>query len=79
MPRPPRLIAAAEAAPDDPATTRRLCVAACRMHGALHGVATLWGPCPAGPDDAPIFTAGPAYGQLRHLRAVRRALAAAEG
>jgi hypothetical protein len=49
------------------------------MHAALLRVADLWGPCPAGPDDAPIFCAGPAFGTLGDLRAVEAALALVEG
>jgi hypothetical protein len=74
-----RLITAAEAEPSNPALTLALATTARAMHGALVRVADLWGPCPAGANDAPIFTAGPAFGTLGDLRAVEHALALAEG
>jgi hypothetical protein len=78
-PTPPRAITAAEADPSNPAVTLALASAAAAMHGALLRVADLWGPCPAGADDAAIFVAGPEFGTLADLRAVEAALATVEG
>jgi hypothetical protein len=74
---PPPVIAAALAAPTDHHLAN-LGAATLLMHQALRRVADLWGPCPAGPDDGAIFTAGPAFGTLADLRAVETALALVE-
>ncbi len=74
----PRIIASVFEAPTEP-NALKLANTALAMHAALARVAALWGPCPAGPDAAPIFTAGAAFGTLADLRAVEHALALAEG
>jgi hypothetical protein len=75
----PPLIAAVIDAPANQTHALRLADAALTMHTALERVAELWGPCPAGDDGQPIFTAGAEFGTLADLRAVERGLRAVGG